>query len=503
MSELRADDPTVRLGAGDFTIWARLHTPANLTQPLGDILSQYDPEQRRGIHLGVMDFAGVAASQSNFRHLTFGIDDGSDHLTWTDCGRPGNNVWVSALAVHDGCLYAGTYEEGADECGHVYRYDGGTDWTDCGSPDGSNAVMSLAVFDNQLYAGTGHYRAQGSSLQMSPNQRSGGKVMRYAGGSEWVDCGKLNAEGRADPSANGEWVRRLQGWSADDIDTAGSLTVFDGQLYAVPNYHRGVYRFDGDSGWEWAGDPGCRLMALGVFDGRMYAAGNEGHQRGGIYRYEGGAEWSFAGGQAGVDQVYSFAQYGGAFLAGTWPDARVFRFDGEQNWDDCGKLGNEQEVMGMAVYNGQLYAGTLPLAEVYRYDGNSDWTSVGCIDDTPVVKYRRAWSMAVFGGRLYCGTLPSGHVHALEVGQCVTVDRELPAGEHTVAAVRRGGQLELTIDGVSCAVSSGSHKLASDVTADCPVTIGDGVQGRFGGSIHEVRLFDAALSAEEIGRLEG
>ena len=67
----------------------------------------------------------------------------------------------------------------------------------------------------------------------------------------------------------------------------------------------------------------------------------------------------------------------------------------------------EKEVMGMSVYNGKLYAGTLPLADVYRYDANSKWTSVGQLDKTPNVRYRRAWTMAVYQGKLECVGAPS------------------------------------------------------------------------------------------------
>lgn len=488
--EVRPDAPSLRLGDGDFTICARVHTAEALGGPVGDIACQYDHQRRRGFNFGVMN-----------HHLYFGIDDGGKRCAWTDCGRPGDCVWVCALTVYEGDLYAGTYEAGPTQRGHVCRYLDGTEWIDCGSPDGSNAVLSLAVHDDALYAGVGHYRAQGSALEESANLHPGGRVYRYAGGTEWVDCGKLRVGDAEDVSFYSDWVRNLPGWSADDIDTAGSLTLFEGQLYALPSYHRGMFRFDGNTGWAHCGDPGCRLMALGVFDGCLYAAGNEGHGKGGIYRYEGGAEWSCAGRQEGVDQVYSLTRFGDEFYAGTWPDARVFRFDGDRSWTDCGKLGQQQEVMGMAVYNGQLYAGTLPLAEVYRYVGDTVWACVGRIDHTPDVKYRRAWSMAVFAGRLFCGTLPSGHVHALETGQCVTSDRELPAGDHHVAAVRTGPRLELYVDGELSGASAGGHPLAHDIWTDQSVTVGTGAQGRFNGTIRDLRLFRGALDGVEINRL--
>ena len=103
-------------------------------------------------------------------------------------------------------------------------------------------------------------------------------------------------------------------------------------------------------------------------------------------------------------QVYSMAVYEGRPHVGTWPTGSVYRMDGpKQQWTYCGRLGDDKEVMGMAVYKGKLYAGTLPKAEVYRYDGGTEWVLTGQLDETPKVRYRRAWSMAVFDGKLFCG----------------------------------------------------------------------------------------------------
>ena len=158
--------------------------------------------------------------------------------------------------------------------------------------------------------------------------------------------------------------------------------------------------------------------------------------------------------------------------------------------------------MGMAVHNGKLYAGTLPLAEVYRHDGGTRWTRTGRLDLTPDVRYRRAWSMAVFDGRLFCGTLPSGRVHALEVGQSVTLDRALQAGWRHLAAVREGGRLSLYVDGKRVASSSPTPNASPlDLTNDQPLRIGFGEHDYFRGSLSDLRLYDRALSAGEIAAL--
>lgn len=471
---------SLALGDGEFSVALWVHTAETLDDVLGDLMSKYDPQQRRGFQFGLMNYAGVTCAQSNFRHLQFGIDDDRAAAEWTDCGRPGNNLFVCALAVHDGHLYAGTFETGADEAGHVYRWDGGTEWTDCGSPDRANSVMSLAVFDGELYAGTARYNAGGSALDASQNEHPGGKVYRYAGDGQWIDCGKL-------------------GEAAEVF----AMAVYNGQLYAIPLYSQGVFRYDGEGAWIECGTPGVRLMALTVFNGGLYGAGNEGNKRGGVYRYLGETSWEPVGYQEGVDQVYSFAAYQGRMHVGTWPEGKVFRDDGSPDWTSVGRLGEELEVMGMAVYNGGLYAGTLPLAQVYRYDADDRWTLTGRLDHTPEVKYRRAWSMAVYRGRLFCGTLPSGQVYSYGSGGHVTHDRELEAGWRHVAAVRRRDRLHLYIDGEEVASSEPLGEEPYDLTNQQPLRIGFGPHDYFNGDLQDVRLYGRALPPEHVAELAG
>ena len=216
----------------------------------------------------------------------------------------------------------------------------------------------------------------------------------------------------------------------EGADSCAGMAVYRGELYAIPLYSQGVFRYHGSDRWEHCGTPGRRMMSLGVFNGHLYGADNEGGKSGGVFRYAGGSGWVHAGGQPGVSQVYSFAAHNGRLHAGTWPEGKVFRDDGDDPWTCVGRLGEELEVMAMAVFNGKLYAGTLPLGRVYRYDGGDTWTLTGQLDTTPDVKYRRVWSMAVYRGRLFAGTLPSGLVYALQAGANVTHDHELqpPAG---------------------------------------------------------------------------
>ena len=123
----------LNLGKQDFSIAVWVHTEADLSDVLGDILSQYDPATRTGFTFGLLNSAGVTSSQSNYRNLSFGIDAGRVDQAWTDRGRPGNARFVMAMAVYDGQLYVGTYEEGENEAGHVYRYED--------APRGSTAAV--------------------------------------------------------------------------------------------------------------------------------------------------------------------------------------------------------------------------------------------------------------------------------------------------------------------------------------------------------------------------
>ncbi|MDZ4859821.1 MAG: LamG domain-containing protein [Candidatus Hydrogenedentes bacterium] len=475
------DHPALHLGAGDFTISAHIRTEAVLDHVLGDILCKYDPVARKGINFGLMNYAGVTSSSANWRNLIFGIDNGAIDPDWKDCGRPGNAVCVFCLCVHKGDLYAGTFEAGATEKGHVWRYKSGTDWEDLGAPYASNSVIALCEFDGQLYAAASHYRSRGSSLAESENETPGGRIFRYDGDQKWTEVGVLEGH-----------------------EAIHSLIVYRGKLYASSLYAPpGVYRYDGRTQWNACGHPGTnpggRIVPMSVWRGHIYGGSYD--QDYNIYRYAGGQQWDDLGKPAEVTQTYSFMSYEGELYIGAWPSGAVYRWDGQMGWENTGRLGEELEVMAMATYNGKLYAGTLPLAQVYRYDGDGSWTLTGRVDTTPDVKYRRAWSMAVHKGELYCGTLPSGRVMRIEAGKCVTHDHALEPGWRHVAAVRNGGQLLLYVDGAQVAQSGPFDAAAFDVTNDKPLRIGFGMHDYFNGAMKDLRIYGAALSTDDVKSL--
>lgn len=466
----------LKLGTKDFTVSLWLHTDERLDDVPGDLLSQFDADKRRGWNLSLKSHA-VTASQANTRTLHFGIDQDRLEPKWTDHGQVGNGMFVKALAVFDGQLFAGTCEAGKDQAGHVYRFDGEQKWIDCGSPALCNAVSALAEFDGKLYAGVSKYRLGGSALKESENPNLGGKIFRYDGDGKWGDCGQL-----------------------PETESIGGLVIFRGKLHAGSLYKpAGFFRYEGNQKWTTLPLPnGKRVEAMCVHNGQLFASSyDEAH----IFRYD-GESWTDCGqvGPMENTQTYSFAIHHGKMYVGTWRTGKVFRYDGDNQWADCGRLGEELEVMGMLVHNGGLFAGSLPLAEVFRFDGKNRWASVGRVDLTPDVMYRRAWTMAEYQGRLFVGTLPSGRVLSIAAGANVTHDRSLPAGWHQVAAQRAGRELKLFVDGKRVATSAPFDPSQFDLSTDAPLRIGFGPTDSFNGRLRDVRIWGRALSDDEVAR---
>ena len=489
--------PHMQLGDEDFSIAVQVWTEDVLDGVLGDIVSIFEPSQRRGMNLSLKHHAGAVTSQSNFRNLHFEIDDETEPQ-WFDYGRPGNALAVWSLAVHYGQLFAGTYEQGADESGGVFRYVGDQRWERCGTLDGSNTVSALAELDGQLYAATRTDDPHGSLLEATSNKRPGGNIFRLNRDGNWSHCGRVC-----------------------DEDNIFGLSVFHGHLYAWPAYAKGVYRYDGGQKWVRIESPDSRLFALAAYHGSLYAtanrlarldpnaihAGPDGDPTvqavvgtDGAFRLESDGTWAGCGNQAQETQIYSIGIHSGQMYVGTWPSGKVFRYDGGRSWSDCGRLDEEDEIMGLAIYNGMLYAGGLPTASIYRYDGGQHWARVGQVDKTPNVPLRRAINMAVHQGRLCVGTLPSGRVWAMEVGQVASHDSAFPSGWHSVVAVRRQGVLFLYLDDKLVAQSRPTAT-PLNLNCDAPLRIGFGRHDYFNGRLRDLRIYGRALSVAEIDHL--
>jgi len=499
-----ASAPALAFDKADFSIAAWVHTEQELTDALGDLVTKFDQGQRKGFNLTINTGNPGYNSQSNVRHLFFGIDSGTTGQ-WTDCGRPGGKTHNSdALTVFEGALYAGT-TDGPDEAdwAHVYRYQGGEAWQDCGRlGDGrTRGVYAMIVHDGALYAATS------ASHGPQPATMSFGRVYRYRGELEWEDIGQ--------PGEN----YRLN-----------SLASYGGRLYAA-GFNIGpapghCYVYAGNRQWKECGEFAGWPHTLAVHDGRLFAA----YPKGEVYAYDGSA-WENLGNPHGstkeCNQIHALGVFRGELYAGSWPKGKVaVRKGGE--WVDLGRLGDATEVVGLTVYNGSLYAGTIPRAEVFRFDGPERWTSIRRLFDPPgfepvpvgaggagVADWSRASSLGVFQGKLFVSTatcyrtslsspLPDemrGKVYSFAAGAGVSSDRDLGAGWKHVAAVRAGRTLKLHVDGRLAATSDIAAE-SLDVSTDTPLLIGLGPQSHFRGKLRDVRLYNRALAEDEIQSLQ-
>jgi hypothetical protein len=497
------DSPSMKFGAGDFSISAQIFTHGEVDDTFGDILCKFDAAQRKGFNFTLVSNTSGYNAQGDLRQLFFGVDDGVIG-EWIDCGRPGGKAHSSdALTVFDGDLYVGTTDGPSEsDWAHVYRYRGGRDWEDCGRVGGRKirGVYAMIVHGGALYAAT-------ASPHGGPHVNVGdfGRVYRYRGGSDWEDIGQP-----------GEHYR------------INSLASYRGKLYAcaIDTYgtHGGVYVYDGERRWSQCGDFG-RPHTSGVHDGRLYAAFPQGE----VFSYD-GTTWTNLGNPLGsfeqCNQLHSHGVYRGELYVGTWPVGKVAVLRNGK-WTDVGRLGDATEIVGLTVYNGSFYGGSIPRAEVFRYDGSNQWASVGRLFDfagvepVPVGNYSkgvedwtRASSLTVFQGKLFSSTATCyraqietprqdetrGNVYHFIAGEGVSFDQDLGPGWKCVAAVRKRNELNLYVDG-KLAATANVGRPPLDISNDATLNIGLGAQARFHGKIHDVRLYDRALHGNEVRKL--
>jgi hypothetical protein len=482
------DHPALHCGTHGFTIACWIDTDAEDGDVVGDLVGKFDPDTRRGFHLGILTSTGMTSTaQPNYRNLHFGIDGGSTPR-WNDCGRPGYAVLVAALKVADGALYASTLETGATERGRLWRYAGDQRWVDLGNPVGCNVVHSVAQFDGALYCGLGRFMGEGSALGSLPNRTPGGQIYRATPDGRWTYCGHPGAE-----DATPEDMPTV-GYASGKADDAFALTVYRGRLYGVSNHRRGAFVYEGGERWTYVG-PDLRILSLAIHQGNLYALINGGP----VYRYEGGSSWAFCGCPPGSTQTYGAVTSDGHLYVGTWPEGDVHRYEGGERWTTLERVGYEREIMAMALYNGKVYVGSLPMANLWRMDAER-FRFLATLDSAPA-PLRRVWAMAIYQGRLFAGTLPSGRVCAMEAGTVTTWDHAFPPGWRHVAAVRDAEALRLYVDGVAVAASCASGAPELDVTTGRPLTIGFGANDFFRGRLGDLRLYDHPLGAPEVAAL--
>lgn len=497
------------LGAGDFTVCARVHTEEQVDDVIGDVFELFDPDARRGVTLSINASAGGFNGQGADRHVYFGIDN-AKQSQWQDCGRPSaaSNYVSESMTVYKGKLYAAT-TGGKEEKDwrHVYRYDGGQRWVDCGQVGDTNAqgVGPLIVHDGALYAVTWTV----DWTRVSKGGYDSGRVYRYLGGTKWEDCGQVS-----------------------DNRTLNCIASYRGKLYVGGGPEKyGVFVQDGDKSWQpsklfdMKGPRRCFPHSMAVFNGKLYTGYPV------AYAFDGN-QWTYVGQPFDYDneglQLYCFAPHQGRLCVGSWPEGEVAVYEGGEKWREIGRLGEDgTEVNGLVVYNGKLYGGTLPRAEVCRYDGGTTWTSLkrfyspeGWKPGIPynctraeVNEWVRLTSLTVYDGKLFASTGSCtssvddapldvrGKVFSMEAGKCASYDDDIGPGWKHITAQRQGGLLKLFVDGKLVAQSTEFDPAEYDLTTIRPLRIGFGQLDYFAGKIQDVRLYTRALTESEIGEV--
>jgi hypothetical protein len=499
------NSPSLNFGAGDFSIAAWVNTELDLEDVIGDVASKFDPAKRKGFSLSLNSSAAGYNSSGNDKQVFFSVDDGEKAGAWQDCGRPGGVTHNSdALTAFDGSLYAGVCDAPKEEdWAHVFRYKGGKDWEDCGrlGRGKTHGVYAMIVHNGALYAATS------ASHGARPPSMDFGRVYQYRGGQQWEDIGQ--------PDSN----HRLN-----------SMATYKGKLYVCgfnigkPPGH--CYVYEGGQKWAVSGDFDGMPHTMAVHDGKLYAA----YPKGEVFAFD-GASWTGLGNPFGsttvCNQIRSMGVHRGELYVGTWPLGKIAVLrDGK--WQDSGHPGDSTEVIGLTTYNGTLYAGTIPRAEVFRFGGGTDWISIGRLFDPPgfnpvpvgssdaagVADWSRSTSISTFEGKLFASTgtcyrrmvepprrnETRGKVYSTSAGGSVMLHRDIGPGWKHLVAVRDQGTLKIYVNGqVKASAPIGLRNY--DVTNSEPFAIGFGPVDYFSGKLREVRLYNKAISTDEIRQL--
>jgi hypothetical protein len=89
----------------------------------------------------------------------------------------------------------------------------------------------------------------------------------------------------------------------------------------------------------------------------------------------------------------------------------------------------------------------------------------------------------------------------MEAGKVASHDDDLGPGWKHLVAMRKGGQLELLVDGKLVAKSSTFDPAEYDLSTNQPLRIGFGQTEYFAGKMADVRFYNRALNDREIHQL--
>jgi hypothetical protein len=413
------NDGRLGIGRDPFTVMGWIDLTGSDDDLPADIANQFDHETGKGWMLSITSRSGLVHSHSNHRQIHFGVRDGEFATNWTDHGRPGGSVYVQAMTVFDGSLYVGICDPSAKGKGGVFRFEAPDRWVDCGLPVQCNAVTALAVHQGLLYAGSGKYRLSGSALSESENPNPGGEIFRLEKDGRWSNLGKLGEtetvggmvqfQGKLHVSSlykpagffrledSGKWTT---------LETPGgkrpeAMAVHNGKLYASGYDEGHVYVYDG-SRWTDLGILGTNTQTYGfaVYRGDLHVST---WPEGKVYRLEEPSTWIDCGRLGEELEVMGMAVHGGSLFGGTLPTAKVYRYLGGTRWISAGDTDPTPDVKyrrawSFAEFGGRLYCGTLPSGRVFSNEAGINVTYDRAVTDGPhhVAAVKGADSLVIY-----------------------------------------------------------------------------------------------------------
>ncbi len=220
VTSLAVFDGQLYAGTGKYRV-AGSSLPESENTTLGGHIFRYDGESKwidcgrlaeSEAVGGMVVYRNRLYASSLYRPAGFFRYEGG--TTWKDSGSPQRpadlpgdttQMRVEAMGVHNGWLYATSYDGG-----RVFRFDGET-WFDCGQLADNTQSYAFAILQGQLYVGTW----------------PSGRVYRFEKPHQWTDVGRLGEE----------------------LEVMGML-VHNGRLIAGTLPLAEVYEFDNKSSWK-------------------------------------------------------------------------------------------------------------------------------------------------------------------------------------------------------------------------------------------------------------
>lgn len=262
------------------------------------------------LHVGVsrvlLHYSGLEPTLSH--HIGGKVFRLEEDGTWKDLGQLLGLDGVNGLVNFKGDLYAtGFYQPG------FFRYEGGTKWRAMGTPDDLR-TEALAVHDGSIYA----------------TSYDEGSVFRFDG-KGWHRTGSLGTASRTQAYWDGKkWVPT--GLKGEETGTqVYSLGLHQGKLVAGTWPEGKVYRYQGGTKWKSTGRLGNEqeIMGSNHYNGKLYAGSLPMAE---IFRYDGDDKWNSVGRVDFTKNVifrraFTMAVFQGRLFSGTFPSGHVRSFE--------------------------------------------------------------------------------------------------------------------------------------------------------------------------------